>query len=72
MATSNENQSMNLISMETQSTSFHPGNNPVLMLVAELSRVIAGIVKLVQCGRQNQEEFSENATIHGKVFQGRK
>ena len=27
--------------------------------------MIAGIVKLVQCGRQNQEENSENATIHG-------
>ena len=28
---------MNLISMETQTTPFHPGNNPVLMLVAGLS-----------------------------------
>ena len=38
MATStNENHSMNLISMETQTTPFHPGNNPVLMLVAGLS-----------------------------------
>ena len=56
---------MNLISMETQSTPFHPGNNPVLMLLAGLSCMIAGVVKLVQCGRQNQEEDSENATIHG-------
>ena len=66
--TSNENHSMNLISMETQSTPFRPGNNPVLMLVAGLSCMIAGIIKLVQCGRQNQEENSENATIHGKVI----
>ena len=65
MATTNENHSMNLISMETQSTPFNPGNNPVLMLVAGLACMIAGIVKLVQCGRQNQEENSENATIHG-------
>ena len=65
MATTNENHSMNLIAMETQSTPFHPGNNPVLMLVAGLSCMIAGIVKLVQCGRQNQDENSENATIHG-------
>ena len=65
METSNENNSMNLISMETQSTPFHPGNNPVLMLLAGLSCMIAGVVKLVQCGRQNQEEDSENATIHG-------
>ena len=65
MATTNENHSMNLISMESQSTQFHPGNNPVLMLLAGLSCMIAGIVKLVQCGRQNQEETSENDTIHG-------
>ena len=48
MATTNENHSMNLIS-----TPFHSGNNPVLMLVAGLSCMIAGILKLVQCGRQN-------------------
>ena len=65
MATTNENHSMNLISMGTQSMPFHPGNNPVLMSVAGLSFMIAGIVKLVQCGWQNQEENSENATIHG-------
>ena len=72
MATTNENSSMNLISMETQSTPFHPGNTPawvlggsipILMLVAGLSCMMAGIVKLVQYGRQNQEENSENATI---------
>ena len=63
MATTNEYHSMNLIS-----TPFHPENNPVLMLVAGLSCMIAGILKLVQCGRQNQEENSENATIHGKVI----
>ena len=68
MATTNENPSMNLISMETQSMPFHTGNNPVLMLVAGLGCMIAGIVKLVQCGRQNQEENSENAPIHGKVI----
>ena len=68
MATTNENPSMNLISMETQSTPFNPGNNPVLMLVAGLSCMIAGIIKLVQCGRQNREENSENATIHGKAI----
>ena len=50
--TTNENHPMNLISMETQTTPFHPGNNPVLMLVAGLSLWIAGIVYLVQCGRQ--------------------
>ena len=66
MATTDENHSMNLIAMETQSTPFHPGNNPVLMLLAGLSCMIAGIVKLVQCGRQNQDNGnSENATIHG-------
>ena len=42
----------NLISMETQTTPFHPGNNPVLMMVAGLSCMIAGIVKLVQCDGQ--------------------
>ena len=51
MATTNENHSM--ISMETQTTPFHHENNPVLMLVAGISCMIAGIVKLVQCGRQN-------------------
>ena len=56
--------------METQSTPFHPGNNPawvhpVLMLVVGLSCMMAGILKLVQYGRQNQEENSENATIPG-------
>ena len=66
MATTDENHPMNLIAMETQSTPFHPGNNPVLMLVAGLSCMIAGIVKLVQCGRQNQNDGnSENATVHG-------
>ena len=66
MATTDENHSMNLIAMETQSTPFHPGNNPVLMLLAGLSCMIAGIVKLVQCGQQNQDNGnSENATIHG-------
>ena len=36
------------------------------MLVAGLSCMMAGIVKLVQqYGRQNQEENSENATISG-------
>jgi hypothetical protein len=52
MATTDENHPMNLIAMETQSTPFHPGNNPVLMLVAGLSCMIAGIIKLVQCNRQ--------------------
>ena len=74
MATTNENSSMNIISMETQSTPYHPGNNPawvlgrsisILMLVAGLSCMMARIMKLVQYGRQNQEENSENATISG-------
>ena len=56
--------------METQSTPFHPGNNPawvhpVLMLVVGLSCMMAAIQKLVQYGRQNQEENTENATIPG-------
>ena len=63
MATTDEN---NLIAMETESTQFYPGNKLVLMLVAGLSCIIAGIVKLVQCGRQNQDDGnSENATAHG-------
>ena len=55
---------MNLIAME--STQFYPGNI-ALMLVAGLSFIIgAGIVKLVQCGRQNQDDGnSENSTVHG-------
>ena len=61
MATTDEN---NLIAMETESTQFYPGNKLVLMLVAGLSCIIAGIVKLVQCGRQNQDDGNfENA--HG-------
>ena len=64
-ATTAENPSMNLVAME--STQFYPGNNQVLMLVAGLSCIIgAGIVKLVQCGQQNQDDGnSENATAHG-------
>ena len=55
MVTTDENPSMNLIAMK--STQFYPGNNQVLMLVAGLSLIIrAGIVKLVQCGRQNQDD----------------
>ena len=65
IATTDKNPSMNLIAME--STQFYPGNNQVLMLVAGLSFIIgAGIVKLVQCGRQNQDDGnSENSTVHG-------
>ena len=62
MATTDANHTMDL---GTQSRQLYPGNNPVLMLVAGLSCIAAGIVKLVQCGRQNQDENSENATIHG-------
>ena len=53
--------------IEIESTQFYPGNNQVLMLVAGLIFIIgAGIVKLVQCGRQNQDDGnSENATAHG-------
>ena len=60
MATTNANHSMNLLSMENQSMPFHPGNSPVLMFVAGLSCMIAGIVKLVQ----NQEEISGNAIVY--------
>ena len=64
MATNDENNAMNLIAMETESSQFNPGNK--LVLVAGLSCIIAGIVKLVQCGRQNQDDGnSENATAHG-------
>ena len=64
MATTDENNSMNLVAMETESSQFNPGNK--LLLVAGLSCIIAGIVKLVQCGRQNQDDGnSENATAHG-------
>ena len=65
MVTTDQNPSMNLIAMK--STQFYPGNNQVLMLVAGLSFIIgAGIVKLVQCGRQNQDDGnSENSTVHG-------
>ena len=65
MAVADENPSMNPI--EIESTQFYPGNNQVLMLVAGLISIIgAGIVKLVQCGRQNQDDGnSENATVHG-------
>ena len=65
MTTTDDNNSIsNLIAMETESTQFYPGNK--LVLVAGLSCLIAGIVKLVQCGRQNQEDGnSENATAHG-------
>ena len=64
-ATTAENPSMNLVAME--STQFYPGNNQVLMLVAGLSCIIgAGIVKLVQCGQQNQDDGNtENSTVHG-------
>ena len=52
--------------METEFTQFYPGNKPVLMMVAGLSCIIAGIVQLVQCGRQYQDDGnSENATAHG-------
>ena len=50
MATNDENNAMNLIAMETESSQFNPGNK--LVLVAGLSCIIAGIVKLVQCNRQ--------------------
>ena len=65
MAVADENPSMNPI--EIESTQFYPGNNQVLMLVAGLIFIIgAGIVKLVQCGRQNQDDGnSENSTVHG-------
>ena len=64
MATNDENNAMNLIAMETESSEFNAGNK--LVLVAGLSCIIAGIVKLVQCGRQNQDDGnSENATAHG-------
>ena len=64
MAVADENPSMNPI--EIESTQFYPGNKPVLMMVAGLSCIIAGIVQLVQCGRQNQDDGnSENATAHG-------
>ena len=60
MATTDEN---NLIAISTQ---IYPGNKPVLMMVAGLSCIIAGIVQLVQCGRQYQDDGnSENATAHG-------
>ena len=63
MATTDANHTMDL---GTQSRQLYPGNNPVLMLVAGLSCIAAGIVKLVQCGRQNQDDGnSENATAHG-------
>ena len=64
-ATTDENSSMNLIAMK--STQFYPGNNQVLMLVAGLIFIIgAGIIKLVQYGRQNQDDGnSENSTVHG-------
>ena len=63
MATTDANHSMDL---GTQSRQLYPGNNPVMMLVAGLSCIAAGIVKLVQCGRQNQDDGnSENATVHG-------
>ena len=65
MVTTDENPSMNLIAMESKH--FYPGNNQVLMLVAGLIFIIgAGIVKLVQCGGQNQDdENSENSTVLG-------
>ena len=64
MATTDENNSMNLVAMETESSQFNPGNK--LLLVAGLICITAGIVKLVQCGRQNQDDGnSENATAHG-------
>ena len=63
MATTDANHTMDL---GTQSRQLYPGNNPVLMLVAGLSCIAAGIVKLVQCGRQNQDDGnSENSTVHG-------
>ena len=49
MAANDANRSMDL-------------GTPVLMLVAGLSCIAAGIVKLVQCGRQNQDDGN---TIHG-------
>ena len=64
MATTDENNSMNLVAMETESSQFNPGNK--LFLVAGLSCIIAGIVKLVQCGRPNQDDGnSENDTVQG-------
>ena len=64
MATNDENNAMNLVAMETEPSQFNPGNK--LVLVAGLSCIIAGIIKLVQCGRQNQDDGnSENATAHG-------
>ena len=63
MATTDANHTMDL---GTQSRQLYQGNNPVLMLVAGLSCIAAGIVKLVQCGRQNQDDGnSENATARG-------
>ena len=62
MATTDANHTMDL---GTQSRQLYQGNNPVLMLVAGLSCIATGIVKLVQCGRQNQDDGnSENATAH--------
>ena len=62
MATTDANHTMDL---GTQSRQLYPGNNPVLMLVAGLSCIATGIVKLVQCGRQNQDDGnSENSTIN--------
>ena len=63
MATTDANHTMDL---GTQSRQLYPGNNPVLMLVAGLSCIAAGIVKLVQCSRQNQDDGnSENDTVQG-------
>ena len=63
MATTDANHTMDL---GTQSRQLYRGNNPVLMLVAGLCCIAAGIVKLVQCSRQNQDDGnSENSTVHG-------
>ena len=63
MATTDANHSMDL---GTQSRQLYQGNNPVLMLVAGLGCIAAGIIKLVQCGRQNQDDGnSENSNVHG-------
>ena len=63
MATTDANHTMDL---GTQSMQLYRGNNPVLMLVAGLCCIAAGIIKLVQCSRQNQDDGnSENDTVHG-------
>ena len=50
--------------MGTQPEELYTNNHPALMLIAGLSCIIAGVVKLLACGL-SEEENSENPTAHG-------